>query len=55
MTLHTECMIGKLYVKLALEAIFGGAVLKQCTPRGWGGFPVLPQVKLVLLKSTQGI
>ena len=55
MTLHMKCMIGKLYVKLAREAIFGGAVLKQCTPRGCGGFPVLPQVELVLLKSTQGI
>ena len=51
-SLRVECKIGKLAVKLAREAIFGNAVLKRCTPRGWCNLPALPQVELNLLKVT---
>lgn len=50
--LHTECKIGELCVKLAREAIFGNAVLKRYTLRGWNGLPALPQMQLALLKTT---
>ena len=51
--LQSECKIGKLAVKLAREAVFGDAVLRRCTPKGWQDMPALPQRELNMLKTVQ--
>ena len=45
------CKAGTLCVKLALEAVFGPEVLKQCTVRGCRELPTLPCEELVYLKE----
>ena len=49
--LQSECKIGKLAVKLAREAVFGDAVLRRYTPKGWQDMPALPQRELNMLKT----
>ena len=49
--LKGECKAGTLAVKLAKEALFGDAVLKQCTPAGSHKLPGLPTAKLFQLKK----
>ena len=50
--LQSECKIGKLAVKLARKAVFGDAVLRRCTPKGWQDMPALPQRELNMLKTS---
>ena len=47
-----ESKFSAVAVKLAREVFFGDAVLKECTPRGWGSIPALPHTKLNALKMT---
>lgn len=49
--LRGECKAGTLAVKLARQAIFGDAVLAQCTPGGSRELPALPNDELNFLKE----
>ena len=49
--LKGESKAGTLAVKLAKEALFGDAVLKQCTPAGSRELPGLPTAELFQLKK----
>ena len=50
--LKKESTIGKLACRIACEAVFGPAIMKQCTPFGTKTLPGLPQDELYFMKQT---